>query len=489
MTDLVENTPGRLALEVMETVHKDLVFKKPSDVARKRKKMKVLDEESYVEEIGNIIQRDFFPDLEKIKAQNDYLDAMERNDSVRLRELYMKYSGKRPPTERIPSPATFETPTNLHPSQADLPDFIKQKGPENIAEPTQKKKSIGLDQYLNSHTSQDNESFEEILDVQERRQREKYKYLYEEEESSVGKQDKLLALPSIQQQAALPEKPFNLDTWGYTNRNCLMFNPEGVDLTKERELEINKHRHEIVYSNTRLKVNPFNEVQSKETINELAKTQAKVLDGKIGVDGKELLKPETPKIGGFSLVRTPSPSPSVLGTPLMTWGEIEGTPFRLDGSDTPLPKSQGPSFKMAEPPRRERLALALAEKVGEKNRDQKKRALDAQRRQFSTPSPRPNTSTIERLATMSPAARKLATSHLKIPATGLSVPRVSPSPHRTAKTPNLGVKTPTPKRIVTPKRGVTPKLDLGIRIAEKEVSTDDLLNISLPSRKAAADFF
>lgn len=45
-------------------------------------------------------------------------------------------------------------------------------------------------------------------------------------------------------------------------------------------------------------------------------------------------------------------------------------------------RSQGPAFKMSEPPRREQIALALAEKVGEKNRDQKKKNIDAQRRQL-----------------------------------------------------------------------------------------------------------
>lgn len=31
----------------------------------------------------------------------------------------------------------------------------------------------------------------------------------------------------------------------------------------------------------------------------------------------------------------------------MTWGEIEDTPFRLDGSDTPLiERSSGPAFKV-----------------------------------------------------------------------------------------------------------------------------------------------
>lgn len=40
-------------------------------------------------------------------------------------------------------------------------------------------------------------------------------------------------------------------------------------------------------------------------------------------------------------------SPGVAESPLMTWGEIESTPFRLDGSDTPLvERGHGPSFKV-----------------------------------------------------------------------------------------------------------------------------------------------
>lgn len=49
-----------------------------------------------LQELGKIIQKDFFPDLEKLKAQNEYLDAMERNDLIKLREIYAKYSGSRP---------------------------------------------------------------------------------------------------------------------------------------------------------------------------------------------------------------------------------------------------------------------------------------------------------------------------------------------------------------------------------------------------------
>jgi len=63
-------------------------------------------------------------------------------------------------------------------------------------------------------------------------------------------------------------------------------------------------------------------------------------------------------------------------SPLMTWGEIEGTPFRLDGSDTPVVHSgRGPMFKIPEVPRRDRLAHELAEKASKAHRDKKEVAL------------------------------------------------------------------------------------------------------------------
>lgn len=156
---------------------------------------------------------------------------MERNDTVRLRELYMKYSGRRPPTERstlqviqvnftltnpvsVPSPATFETPKNLHGSQEEVPQPHGGESASNATPIQLATKPLSLDQYLNSHTSQDNESFEEILESSSRKLQEKYKYLYGVEQGSEESQSKMLALPSIQQQAALVQKPLNLDTWG-----------------------------------------------------------------------------------------------------------------------------------------------------------------------------------------------------------------------------------------------------------------------------------
>lgn len=46
--------------------------------------------------MGKIIQRDFFPDLAKLKAQNEYLDAIATNDVIKLRQIFNKYSKRRP---------------------------------------------------------------------------------------------------------------------------------------------------------------------------------------------------------------------------------------------------------------------------------------------------------------------------------------------------------------------------------------------------------
>jgi protein DGCR14 len=50
---------------------------------------------------------------------------------------------------------------------------------------------------------------------------------------------------------------------------------------------------------------------------------------KIGHDGKEILPSESPQVNGYGFMGTPSPAPGVDESPLMTWGEIESTPFRL----------------------------------------------------------------------------------------------------------------------------------------------------------------
>lgn len=52
-----------------------------------------------------------------------------------------------------------------------------------------------------------------------------------------------------------------------------MYTPDGVELTKEEQLDLVNKKQEVDYGNTRFRHNPFNEQQSQEAINEMAKTQ------------------------------------------------------------------------------------------------------------------------------------------------------------------------------------------------------------------------
>lgn len=197
--------------------------------------------------------------------------------------------------------------------------------------------------------------------------------------------------------------------------------------------------------------------------------QSKNVVNRVGIDGNTLA--ESVRAGNrnaFTFVKTPSPHPGVAESPLMTWGELEGTPFRLDGSDTPIRPIGGPSFFMAETSKRESLGHALAIKAGERMREQKAKNLEA-RKNIASPYIR---STIDRLASMSPAAKRLASSRRIGVRDTLLTPSPSLTPSHKSATPSPLVRRKTPL-IRTPKTA-----------ASKTALTDDLLNIPTMSKRS-----
>jgi protein DGCR14 len=219
------------------------------------------------------------------------------------------------------------------------------------------------------------------------------------------------------------------------------------------------------------------------------------------VDGKELVDPSaTPTINGYKLLRISDPSPVVAPgeSPLMTWGEVESTPYRLEGCDTPLLNytGEGPAFKIQAVPKRDRIAHELAEKNSKFYRDKKIKAVQQARSSLRTPKATGSLSV--RVSTMSPAAQRLATSKLGIRLGTDKVLQASytPSPMRSDQTPKSARSSISSSVRLTPRNVAatpsTPKFASKPKSVIDDTSslTDNLLNLPSTSkqRPRASDF-
>lgn len=210
-------------------------------------------------------------------------------------------------------------------------------------------------------------------------------------------------------QASLP-----VETWEYKAKNTLMYAPDGVEFTLDEQRNRLKKVRAINHANTRLNIAE----SSASTVSSTPSGDDQVFKRpllnvlpKVGIDGREMTK-DTPTIRGYSLVSaSPSPMPGMMPgdeSPMMTWGEIESTPIRLDPSTTPLRPNLGlREFKINDITDREKLARDLEEKASAARRKRKAEAIQhVQRGLIVTPSPSSKSLTPSP-STMSPAAQLL----------------------------------------------------------------------------------
>jgi len=435
------------------------------------KQQNVLEEDQYVEVVDKIIERDFFPHLTKLQLQTEYLDALSSNDVEKLRQIELKldrsistrkFNDNTPSTFETPIFGRPETPGGLeYPRQnkAVLADLAEKPAPD-----------ISLDRFLAKNTSEDNASFEKIMEESKIRLREKYAWLFEAEKNQESKQNMNLALPSCEEQVklGLNDKPYNLDSWTYKSRNMLMYVPDGVDLNAKELIEKNaKKEREIKHENTRFAHDPFNSVSCKTALSEAANEHSdmKRQVGKIGVDGALEAPNATPKVKGYGFLATPSPAPGVDASPLMTWGELEGTPLRLDATPS---ASSGPTFKIPEPPRREQLGHQLVEEMNKQHRNKRKEAMS---RVATSLRKSAGSFSTERLTQLSPAAQRLVKASTRLSTDSSLRSSYSPSPstkRATPYTPQSQKNTPKPRMARTKTPGSN-RSDISL--------TDNLLNL------------
>lgn len=220
------------------------------------------------------------------------------------------------------TPATFETPATIHgtpaPSQS-IPDTdcrktVEAVETENVPGKNKDESNFTLDRFLAKNTSEDNASFEQIVETSRQKHREKYQWLYEREKEQIERKEKILALPASEDgdQFKYEDRPAMIETWNYTNKNALMYYPDGVDASVQEKID-GKYtkRQQILHSNSRFSKDPFPDESCEDKLADAAATRVAKQQGKIGVDGLVQGGNETPKVKGYGFVATPSPVPGM----------------------------------------------------------------------------------------------------------------------------------------------------------------------------------
>lgn len=224
------------------------------------------------------------------------------------------------------TPATFETPRTIQgtpaPSETIPANNTEGYGsshgkkiPESNPNSEKEESDLTLDRFLSKNTSEDNASFEQIMDTGIQKHREKYQWLYEKEKEQKERKEKILALPASEEgdQFKYEDRPSMIETWNYTNKNVLMYYPDGVDASAQEKIE-GKYtkRQEIRHENSRFKKDPFPDESCDGKLAAAAATRLAAKQGKIGVDGQVQGVSETPRVNGYGFVATPSPAPGNL---------------------------------------------------------------------------------------------------------------------------------------------------------------------------------
>ncbi|ADV25421.1 Conserved hypothetical protein [Cryptococcus gattii WM276] len=178
----------------------------------------ILDEDAYTAALSHIIARDFFPHLPRIHATNRYLAALHANDPQRLaasirtlaalhqplprgddahaERRSAEYSMARTPYIAIPGRPLrtpvgtrgWDTPRSTRPHHRDDFDSLEETPTlEQTARKRQRRHppvrdDLSLDAFQRNFTSEDNASFVQILDEENRRRREeKFGWAFEAE--------------------------------------------------------------------------------------------------------------------------------------------------------------------------------------------------------------------------------------------------------------------------------------------------------------------
>lgn len=148
-----------------------------TESSRSLNRQVVLEEDEYTEALSHIIARDFFPSLVHLDATNEYLDALRSQDQDRIQATVRRLEDlSTPRTGRYPYQTPGKTPYAAGPS--DTPLRTPRREEPSLKKPKYDT-NMSLDSFQARYTSEDNSSFTQILDEENRRRREKWAWAWD----------------------------------------------------------------------------------------------------------------------------------------------------------------------------------------------------------------------------------------------------------------------------------------------------------------------
>lgn len=161
-----------------------------STTERSLNRQVVLDEDEYTEALSEIIARDFFPSLVHLDATHDYLDALHSRDphliDASVRKLQEISSTPTPGRGLMQTPS--QTPYGGGPSDTPL----RTPRGEPSAKRPRYDADMSLDNFQAKYTSEDNSSFTEILDDENRKRKEKWAWAWDAQKRVQHQRDRMI---------------------------------------------------------------------------------------------------------------------------------------------------------------------------------------------------------------------------------------------------------------------------------------------------------
>jgi len=416
----------------------DVAAMPPPPFKRIKRPPKVLDEDEYTSALSGIIARDYFPGLLESQAQHEYLAALESGNDFWIAEAARKLrdaaipasqNGKR----RTARNTRFNSTPVRNQNVADTPlGYTGSETPSgtSVEDSTLEDDSkaintstLSLSAFQAKYTSEDNESFNALLDKQNIKRRQKHAHLWTQDQripssrliehrtrearlltdaqtsSSTGKE--LVPMHT----GATESRPARPDAWKIKRPdNTFMFNATSVDedglqtVQEVKEKESKAGPKHVVHSNTRFPPMqymddpgpvPPSPSLNTEIINKRGRlaSMSTETDTNAGLS-EDYAGGETPRVNGYAFVDEDEPE--------NTTPEVKAGPTYRDllagqvGDATPNP------FRINETRKREDLHLRMLEKQAKRKREKDRQTVRPVGEAGSTPA-----------GNMTPAARRL----------------------------------------------------------------------------------